>query len=175
MFIGIATSNEDLQSPMGSQSNLNSSTNIYESLSDLGVKFLRYEATRYGIINFVLSSISWLDSTNSLKATFKVPIIVKQLVADDNMTAELATQTIISLLQGLQLHGQHDGNQGSLLNCAVQAYLLLRPQYQQILEIMTMVPGINMDDLQKFDQKVLKVGPQSKIDKGARITFRYSH
>lgn len=154
---------------MGSQTNLSLSTNIYESLSDLGVKFLRYEGTRYGIISFILSSISWLDSTHSLKATFKIPAIIKQLLADGNLTQELTVQTLISLLQGLQLHGQHDGNQGSLLNCAIQVYLLVRPQYPQVLEIMTMVPGINMDDLQKFDQKVLKIGPQSKIDKGKRL------
>ncbi|XP_065223906.1 exportin-5 [Planococcus citri] len=169
---GTANSNDELPSPLGSQSNLSYSTNIYESLSDLGIKFLRYESTRYGIISFILSSISWLDSTHSLKATFKVPAIMKQLSADGNVTQELAVQTLISLLQGLQLHGQHDSNQGSLLNCAIQVYLLVRPQYPQVLEIMTMVPGINMEDLQKFDQKVLKIGPQSKIDKGMREMFK---
>lgn len=151
---------------MGSQTNLNSSTNIYENLSDLGIKFLRYEETRYGVMNFFLSSICWLDSTNSLKATFQIPVIVKQLVTDGNMTEDIARQVIIHLLQGLQLHGQHDANQGSLLNCAVQVYLLLRAQYPKIVEIMALVPAINMDDLQKFDQKVLKLGAQTKIDKG---------
>lgn len=136
------------------------------------MKLLRYEISRIGITNFLLNTIAWPDSTNSLKATFKIATVVKQLLADNYVTQELATQTIISLLQGLQLHGQHDANQGSLLSCTVLVYQLLRPSFPQILEIIAMVPGINMDDLQKFDQKMLKVVTPYKVDK-SKIIYIY--
>ncbi len=156
---------------MGSQNNLHFAANGYENLSYLGIIMLRYETSRFGIIKFLLNSISWPDSTNSLKATFKISTIIKQLLADGIVTQELAGQTMIGLLQGLQTHGQHDANQGSLLNCTVLIYQLLRPSYPQVLEIMTMVPGINMDDLQKFDQKVLKSATPGKVDKGNAVVI----
>lgn len=154
---------------MGSQNNLHFATNAYDNLSDLGIHLLRYESSRYGITNFILCAISSSDSANSLKATFKIPTIIKQLIADGSLSPELAVQTIINLLQGLQLHGQHDANQGSLLNCTVLIYHALRPLYPQVLEIMTKVPGINMDDLQKFDQKLSQLSAITKVDKSNLI------
>jgi exportin-5 len=166
LFARVGHANDGLSSPSGSQSNLNLAANAYDTLSDLGVKLLRCETARYGIVNYLLNSISWTDSANSLKASIMMPVIVKQLMADALLTPELAVQVLTSLLQGLQVHGQHDANQGSLLNGAVQVYQMLRPMYQQILELMTMVPGIVLNDLQKFDSKVLNVAMPHKVDKG---------
>lgn len=156
---------EEAASPTGSQTNLHYASNMYDNLSELGVKLLRCEESRYGLLNFLTNAISWSDSTNSLKATFKVSTVVKQLLADGNMSQEMANQTLISLLQGLQLHGQHDANQGSLLNCSVLIYQLLRPTNPQLPEILSMVPGINLDDLQKFDQKILNAAAPGKVEK----------
>lgn len=165
MYSDFGNATEDAASPTGSQTNLHYPSNVYENLSELGVKLLRCEESRHGILNFLMNAISWSDSNNSMKATLKISTVVKQLLADGNINQEIANQTLISLLQGLQLHGQHDANQGSLLSCAVQIYQLLRPTCPQMLEILSMVPGINLDDLQKFDQKILNAAPPAKVDK----------
>lgn len=160
--------NGESQSPMGSQSNLSLAAPAYDTLSDLGVRLLRDEHCRATIVQFLLNAITWLDSANSMKATFKIWTVMRHLMSDGNVTQEMAVQTIITLLQGLQLHGQHDANEGSLLNCTVLVYQLVRPVYAQVAEILTMVPGIVVEDLQKFDQKALTSSNTVKVDKSKR-------
>lgn len=61
--------------------------------------------------------------------------VIKQLVQDNRMTAQLAVHTMTCVLQGLQQHGQHDANQGSLLMLGAQLYDMLRPTYPELLDV----------------------------------------
>lgn len=104
----------------------------------------------------------------------KIVVIVKQLSADSIMTPQLAKEILTSLLQGLQVHGQHDANQGSLLNSAVQIYQMLRPVYREVRDLMEMVPDIVLNDLDKFDGKVLNSANTGKLDKSKSTIFHSS-
>lgn len=54
---------------------------------------------------------------------------------DGSLTAAAAVHMMTSVLQGLQMHGQHDANQGALITLGLQIYELLRPKYTEILEV----------------------------------------
>jgi exportin-5 len=79
--------------------------------------------------------VTWGDSTGSLKATGLVGGVVLELVQRDRVSSELGAHILTSVLLGLQQHGQHDANQGSLLLLGIQLYTLLRPLSPLILEV----------------------------------------
>lgn len=70
-----------------------------------------------------------------MKATSLVAPVVRQLVQHGRMNAPLAAHIMTVVLQGLQVHGQHDANQGSLLLLGTQLYELLRPKYFEVFEV----------------------------------------
>lgn len=70
-----------------------------------------------------------------MKASILVGPVIRQLVFDDVLTPEIASHVMTSLLLGLQVHGQHDANQGALLALGAQLYELLRPKFPNILEV----------------------------------------
>lgn len=72
-----------------------------------------------------------------MKATTLVGPVVRQLVQSGRMTSALAAYTMTVILQSLQVHGQHDANQGSLLMLGTQMYELLRPKYPEVLEVLS--------------------------------------
>jgi exportin-5 len=84
-----------------------------EVISELGGKLLRYPYTCTSIVMTVLSGLSWNDSNCSLKSTCLTGPIIRFLAAEQLLTATLANNILIAVLQGLQLHGQHDANQVS--------------------------------------------------------------
>lgn len=81
------------------------------------------------------SALTWNDSSGSMKATGLITPVVRQLVSTNRMSSALAAHTMTVVLQGLQVHGQHDANQGSLLMLGTQLYEILRPKYPQVLEV----------------------------------------
>jgi exportin-5 len=85
-----------------------------EVISELGGKLLRYPYTCTSIVMTVLSGLAWNDSNCSLKSTCLTGPIVRFLAAEQLLTASLASNVLIAVLQGLQLHGQHEANQVSV-------------------------------------------------------------
>lgn len=59
--------------------------------------------------------MSWNDSNSSLKATLLGGPVVRQLASDNLITEPLAEIILVRVLQGLQLHGQHEANQVSFM------------------------------------------------------------
>lgn len=55
--------------------------------------------------------MSWNDTTCSFKAVLLTGPIVRFLASEDLLNSSLATQTLLAVLQGLQIHGQHETNQ----------------------------------------------------------------
>lgn len=87
------------------------------------------------VYNDIDSALTWNDSSGSMKATGLITPVVRQLVSTNRMSSALAAHTMTVVLQGLQVHGQHDANQGSLLMLGTQLYEILRPKYPQVLEV----------------------------------------
>lgn len=99
--------------------------------------------------------------------------VVRALAADNSLTAPMASHIMIAILQGLQLHGQHEANQGSLIALGAQVYEYLRPKFPNIIEVLQQIPGINPADLQRFDEK-MSAGSRkgNKIEKGKKDLFK---
>lgn len=61
------------------------------------------------------SAVSWNDTSCSFKAVLLTGPIVRFLASEDILTSSLATHVLLAVLQGLQIHGQHEANQVKLI------------------------------------------------------------
>lgn len=84
---------------------------------------------------FFYRALCWNDSTTSLKAANLTGPMVRQLSSDGSLTPDVAAHIMTSILQALQLHGQHEANLGSLLVLGAQLYEILRPAFPNIMEV----------------------------------------
>lgn len=138
-----------------------------EVISDLGTMLLRSEKTCQSLVLAVLGALSWIDSNASLKATALTGPIVRMLIADHSLNGAMAAHIMAALLHGLALHGQHEANQGCLLTLGAQMYEMLRPIFPEVVVVMQQIPGINMVDLQKLDERIS--GTTSKGNKVEKV------
>ncbi|XP_063992665.1 exportin-5 [Diachasmimorpha longicaudata] len=146
---------------------------VAEVVSELGGFVLRHPSTCHSIVLCVLGALSWNDSNASLKATMLTGPIVRALVADGSLTPAMAAHIMVAVLQGLQLHGQHEANQGSLITLGAQVYECLRPKFPNIIQVMQQIPGVNPADLQRFDEKMATVSSKgNKVEKGKKELFK---
>lgn len=144
-----------------------------EVISDLGTLLLRNEKTCQSLVLVVLGALSWIDSTASLKATYLTGPIVRLLVSDNSLNGEMAAHIMASVLNALLLHGQHEANQGSLLTLGAQMYEMLRPIYCEVLAVMQQIPGINLVDLQKLDERISgSTSKGNKVEKVKKDLFK---
>ncbi|KAL2740682.1 exportin-5 [Vespula squamosa] len=146
---------------------------VAEVVSELGAFVLRHPSTCHSVVLCVLGALSWNDSNASLKATMLTSPIVRALAADGSLTPAMAAHIMVAVLQGLQLHGQHEANQGSLITLGAQVYECLRPKFPNIIEVMQQIPGVNPADLQRFDEKMAIVSTKgNKVEKGKKDLFK---
>lgn len=57
------------------------------------------------------SAVSWNDTSCNFKAVLLTGPIVRFLASEELLTPSLATHILLAVLQGLQIHGQHEANQ----------------------------------------------------------------
>ncbi|KAH0952701.1 hypothetical protein HN011_008649 [Eciton burchellii] len=146
---------------------------VAEVVSELGTFVLRHPSTCHSMVLCILGALAWNDSNASLKATMLTGPVVRALAADGTLTPSMAAHIMIAVLQGLQLHGQHEANQGSLITLGAQVYECLRPKFPNIIEVMQQIPGVNLTDLQRFDEKMTVVSTKgNKVEKGKKDLFK---
>ncbi|XP_046625233.1 exportin-5 [Neodiprion virginianus] len=146
---------------------------VAEVVSELGTLLLRHPSTCHSVVLCVLGALSWNDSNASLKATLLTGPIVRALAVDGSLTPAMAAHVMVAVLQGLQLHGQHEANQGSLITLGAQIYECLRPKFPNIIEVMQQIPGVNPADLQRFDEKMTVISTKgNKVEKGKKDLFK---
>lgn len=75
---------------------------------------MRYFNRIVELFVFIFSAVSWNDTSCSLKAVLLTGPIVRFLATEDLLTSTLATHVLLAVLQGLQIHGQHEANQVSI-------------------------------------------------------------
>ncbi|XP_011499457.1 PREDICTED: exportin-5 [Ceratosolen solmsi marchali] len=146
---------------------------VAEVVSELGAFILRHPSTCHSVVLCILGALSWNDSNASLKSTMLTGPMVRALAADGSLTPAMAAHIMVAILQGLQLHGQHEANQGSLITLGAQVYECLRPKFPNIIEVMQQIPGVNPADLQRFDEKMSVVSTKgNKVEKGKKDLFK---
>lgn len=86
------------------------STSIFFSLPEQQI-FIN-KSLLFNIYNlFIYSAVSWNDTSCSYKAVLLTGPLVRFLAMEDLLTSALATNILLAVLQGLQVHGQHEANQ----------------------------------------------------------------
>lgn len=119
------------------------------------------------------SALSWNDGIACLRATQLTAPIIRFLAAEQLITPSLASDIIIAILRGLQLHGQHDTNQIPLVTLGVQSYEILRPKFPNVLDVMQQIPNISLSDIQKLDEKIaVNQTKGNKVDKAKKELFK---
>ncbi|KAJ8676509.1 hypothetical protein QAD02_012296 [Eretmocerus hayati] len=146
---------------------------VADVVSELGAFILRHPSTCHSVVLCVLGALSWNDSSASLKSTMLTGPVVRALASDGSLTPVMASHIMVAILQGLQLHGQHEANQGSLITLGAQVYECLRPKFPNIVEVMQQIPGVNLADLQRFDEKMTVASSKgNKVEKGKKDLFK---
>lgn len=144
-----------------------------EVISDLGTLLLRCDKTCHSLVLAVLGALSWIDSNASLKATYLTGPIIRLLGSDHTLNGSMATHIMTAVLYGLALHGQHEANQGCLLTLGAQMYEMLRPTFPEVLNVMQQIPGVNLGDLQKLDERISSTTTKgNKVEKVKKDLFK---
>lgn len=146
---------------------------LSDIISDLGAKLLRNTMTSNYILMTLLNALSWNDGTCSLKAVNVAAPVMRFLAAEQLMDSNKAVSAFTSVLQGLQVHGQHEANQAGLITLGVQFYELLRPKFSLLSEVLKSIPNVSAADIQKFDEKI-SITPikGNKVDKAKKDIFK---
>merc|ERR1712083_1069354 len=79
------------------------------------------------------------------------------LASSEQMSGADAEQVMFAILQALHTIGQYEMNSIALNQLSIQAYEQLRPKHSSVLDVLAQVPGINIDDLKKFDARVMQL------------------
>lgn len=144
-----------------------------EVISDLGSLLLRSDKTCQPLVLTVLGALSWIDSNASLKSSYLVGPIVRNLMAENSLNGEMAAHIMAAVLNALNLHGQHESNQGTLLTLGAQMYEILRPTFPEVLGVMQQIPGVNPVDLQKLDERISgSTSKGNKVEKVKKDLFK---
>lgn len=151
----------------------NDTRHTTEVISELGQRVLSCEPVMQAVTIYLFSAVAWNDSTVSLKAVSLMAPVMRTLLAENRVNPVVASHALTCVLHALQTHGQHDANLGSLLMLGTQLYEMLRPRFTNIRELMEQIPDVNIMDLQKFDEKVLKETQKgNKVDKAKKEMFK---
>uniref|UniRef100_T1J6B3 Exportin-5 C-terminal domain-containing protein n=1 Tax=Strigamia maritima TaxID=126957 RepID=T1J6B3_STRMM len=141
------------------------------NLSELGQLALKHGTLCSSIVCCCFHALSWNDSTICIKTLHLCGSLVKHLVAAGTLSGDDAKDLIMCILMGLHVHGQHEGNQGCLLNLAFQAYESLRPLHPEVSNLMHEIPDCPMQVLQSFDKMLLQT-EERKTEKRRKEMFK---
>ncbi|XP_030378650.1 exportin-5 [Scaptodrosophila lebanonensis] len=169
----VAMENEEHSMDSVPQSRASQSALLSDIISDLGGKLLRNTMMSNYILMTLLNAIAWNDGMCSMKAVNIAAPVMRFLAAEQLMDENKAVSAFTAVLQGMQVHGQHDANQSGLVTLGVQFYELLRPKFPILTEVLQHIPSVNAADIQKFDEKI-SVAPVkgNKVDRAKKDIFK---
>ncbi|TDG40520.1 hypothetical protein AWZ03_013054 [Drosophila navojoa] len=169
----VAMENEEHSMDSVPQSRASQSALLSDTISDLGGQLLRNGMIGNYILMTLLKAIAWNDGMCSMKAVNIAAPVMRFLAAEQLMDENKAVSAFTAVLQGMQVHGQHEANQSGLITLGVQFYELLRPKFPVLSEVLQHIPSVNAADVQKFDEKVA-VAPVkgNKVDRAKKDIFK---
>ncbi|XP_078085741.1 exportin-5 isoform X1 [Mustelus asterias] len=143
-----------------------------EELTDLGKCLLKSEDICKALLATAYSAVTWSDTITCQRATLQLcwPLIKQVLSA--TLHSDAASWFFMSVLRGLQMHGQHEGCLAALVHLAFMIYEALRPRYPDLKTVMQQVPQISGDALDQFDTKLLNPSSHKMGDKRRKDLFK---
>ncbi len=143
------------------------------SLSDLGNLVMQNEGLRQCITLTLLRALVWPDTQASIRAAVLLELIMPVVSSSEQMSDADASHVMITILQALQTLGQYELNNITLIQLSVQTYEQLRPKHPVVADVLAQqVPGINTDDLRKFDDKVMQNNKGKAGDRVLKAMFK---
>jgi len=139
----------------GSSSNQKEDGVNTTSVSNLGELVLLDPVLRTDIMLTCMQGLRCHDSFSGCKAAALVEIMLPFLCKSNAFTSETATSIMVEILSAFQEMGMHEANNIALTHLALVFYEALRPTFPDIVVVLQQVPGINQEDLIKFDNKIM--------------------
>ncbi|KAH8387863.1 hypothetical protein KR093_009942 [Drosophila rubida] len=169
----VAMENEEHSMDSAPQTRASQTALLSDIISDLGSKLLRHVNISNYMLMTLLKAIAWNDGMCSMKAVNIAAPVMRFLAAEQLMDENKAVSAFTAVLQGMQVHGQHEANQSGLITLGVQFYELLRPKFPILSEVLQHIPSVNAADIQKFDEKI-SVAPVkgNKVDRAKKDIFK---
>ncbi|CAG0891346.1 unnamed protein product [Darwinula stevensoni] len=130
------------------------------SLSESGLVVLNDSNLRPVIFLTLLRALTWGDAPSSSKASMLTTPVMKHLAATGAITESEAKSALQAILGALEVHGQHDNNQAFLMNLLLNVYDALRPSYPALAQFFLQIPGNNLEEVQKMDDRFLNWNPK---------------
>ncbi|XP_042188914.1 exportin-5 isoform X2 [Callorhinchus milii] len=143
-----------------------------EELTELGKSLLKSEEFCKTLLVTAYSAISWNDTITCQRATLQLCWPLIKQVTLSNLHSDAASWFLMSVLRGLQMHGQHEGCLAALVNLAFLIYEAMRPRHPDIKTVMQQIPHISIDALEQFDQKLLNPSSHKMGDKRRKDLFK---
>jgi len=125
------------------------------SLSVLGEAILMDSGLRMDLMLTCLQGIRWPDSPSGTKAASLVELMLPKLCQLNAFGPDEATSIMVEILSAFQEMGMHEANNIALTHLALLSYETLRPAFPNIVNVLQQVPGVNPEDLMKFDNKII--------------------
>ncbi|KAL2083565.1 hypothetical protein ACEWY4_021338 [Coilia grayii] len=149
-----------------------SSANSADELTDLGKCLLKHEDIYITLLTIAFTALCWKDTSICQRTASLVCWTLLRQVSGGNLLPEAVTWVYMSVLKGLQIHGQHEGSNATLTQLALLIYENLRPRYMELKGVMTQIPNIQQEALDQFDHKILNPATNKITDKKRRDQFK---
>ncbi|XP_043916295.1 exportin-5 isoform X2 [Protopterus annectens] len=143
-----------------------------DELSELGKCLMKNEEICTTLLVICYSALSWRDTLTCQRTTSVLCWPLIKQVVNSNLTSDAVTWFYTSVLQGLQMHGQHEGCMAALVQLAFHVYEAFRPRYPELKTVMEQVPEIHKDSLEQFDSKLATPSHQKMADKRKKDHFK---
>ncbi|XP_057704373.1 exportin-5 [Corythoichthys intestinalis] len=144
-----------------------------EELTDLGKSLLKDENIYMTLLSFTFTSLSWKDGAYCHRTASIICWTLMRQVIGMNLLPEAVSWIFVSVLKGLQMHGQHEGCNASLTLLAMQIYDNLRPHYTELRAVMHQIPNIDVKALDLYDRRLLEPNNTQKVaEKKRKDQFR---
>ncbi|XP_041645980.1 exportin-5 [Cheilinus undulatus] len=144
-----------------------------EELTELGKCLMKHENIYMSLLTLSFTSLSWKDTLNCHRTASMVCWTLLQQVVGGNLLPEAVIWFYTSVLQGLQIHGQHEVCNFALIQLAMLIYDNLRPRYMELRVVMTQIPNINVEALDQYDHRLMDPnGPQKVAQKKRKDQFK---
>ncbi|CAN7999544.1 unnamed protein product [Ixodes hexagonus] len=143
-------------------------------ISEFGALVLKTEDLCASVVMTVFNALHWSDTTVSFKAITLATPLLKHMQQEGVIRDEQGASYLLRcVMQGLQVLGEHDINQGLLVGLALSLYLATRPLFPGVSAVLLTIPGCTPESLAAFEER-LGPGPDGKqtTEKKKKELFR---
>ncbi|XP_049592535.1 exportin-5 [Syngnathus scovelli] len=145
---------------------------VTNELTELGKSLMKDENIYMTLLSFSFTSLSWRDATYCHRTASIICWTLLRPVVGCNLLPEAVSWFFVSVLKGLQMHGQHEVCYASLSLLAMQLYESLRGRYTDLRTVMTQIPNINIESLDMYDRGLLEPTAQKLSEKKRKEKFK---